>query len=207
MDIAIRRRLGNKRTAYAITAADNPEFMDFLYNKGIAANPDYCTIQEAEAVTSFNNGVSYTPPSPILHLDLRHFIHVTWGLHELPVAGANLRKLTLPARENDDFGVNSSFSQYNGLVFIIPAVVKLFEPLIINASSQHRSFIFESTEPPAFNQNRKNLGGIIDAIYVPSNAVETYKTTNDRLHVFGANHNRYYSQYADVIQPINNYIE
>ena len=206
---AIRRRaimaLAKPIGTYAITAAENPEFMDWLYHKGIAANPDYCTIQEAAAVTTFNNGVSYTPPSPILHLDLRHFINVTWRLYELPVAGADLRKFTWPARENDDFGVNSSFSQYNGLLFIVPAVVKLFEPLIINASSRHRSFIFESEVPPAFNQNRNNLGGPIDAIYVPDNAVETYKTTNDSIRIFNANHHRYYSQYADVIHPISEY--
>ena len=199
--------MGGDVRKYAITAADNPEFMDFFFNKGIAANSDYCTMEEAAAVTTFSNGVSYTPPSPVLHLDLRHFINVTWSTFGLPVASTYLRKLTLPAKENDNFGVNGSFSQFNGLVFIIPAVVKLFEPLIINASSKHRRFVFEGDVPPAFNQNRQNLGGVIDGIYVPNNAVDTYKNTNDRMYVFGANHNRYYSQYADVIHPISDYTE
>ena len=49
-----RRRMlsSGKEAMYAVTAADSPQLMQILYDKGIAANPSYITTKEAAKVTN-----------------------------------------------------------------------------------------------------------------------------------------------------------
>ena len=199
-----------KRGQYAVTAADNPEWMLFLYENGITASPDYCTFEEAAAVTGFS-GMTQTQVS---HVDLRYFI----GLNlkgdltlDIPINNSYTTKLTLPDIAGANrIGGNAKFINRTtpSYTLIIPANVEHFSGNVINASHTHATYIFEGAVPPSHDWTdtlKGNLNnGTLDAIYVPDSAVDVYRTTN----IDKSNTARYlYAQHADIIFPHSDYIE
>jgi hypothetical protein len=208
-ELLLRRRAllsAIKSPVYAITAADNPEWMDYLYHKGIAANPDYCTIEEAEAVTDWSDYPSYTAPNLIPHIDLRHFINS----NGIATGGSKITKITLPAINNtENYAPTNRFfaGSINGDTYIVvlPKEVNKFQPWFINANSKNCIYIIENPVPPTFSYRENINSGSIDkvlGIYVPDEVVDVYKTTDVKL---DANNFKRYSKYADVIYPISQY--
>lgn len=197
-----------QRGQYAVTSEDNPDWMSFLYQNGVAANPNYCTFEEAAAVENFS-GMTQIPVS---HVDLRYFTGVnltsTYSL-DTPISIITM-KLTLPDVSGAwKVGGNAKFISRDTppYTLVIPANVEHFSANCINAGYTHAIYIFEGSVPPSHDWTSylKNNGGggSLDAIYVPNNAVNTYKTTS--IHTGNTNWKEY-AQYADIIFPHSAYL-
>ena len=213
-NLLLRRRAlmgmgGTQSGQYAVTAVDNPEWMNYLYHRGIAASPDYCTFEEAAAVTTFSSDVQYpdyTTPNPIPHVDLRWFINTS----NITGGGRPITKITLPAISDVEpiAPVNSFFERYiNGDTYIVvlPKEVNKFDPFFINAAAKNCIWVIENPIPPGMSNHYYLNNGEVNkvlGVYVPDEAVEVYKTTDI---VVNKSLKKQYSRYADVIFPISQY--
>lgn len=201
-----RRIFGSSKPQYAVTAADNPGWMDYLYHRGFTASSDYCTMEEAAAVTAWSAYQAYTAPNPIPHVDLRWFINIG----SLTSGGKPITKITLPAvSELQNIATVNHFfaSNINGDTYtvILPKEVNQWDPWFVNASTKKCIYIIENPIPPIMGYHFSLSSGSVDkvlGVYVPASAVDTYKTTNVTIN---QNFKKQYSQYADVIFPISQY--
>lgn len=216
MDLILRRRelmtpqdTGPK---YAITKKSNPAQMAVCYNKGWAANPDYMTIEEANAlyVSQTQLGRAF---SGINKVDLREFTNFyydnTWGfLYEYGYATTALL-IVLPNRPFTQNAKGINFKNSGDKYIVIPPGVTTYWSNTVfyqQGTQTNRDcivhFIVEGETPPVFGGNFVNgeyfnvaNNTTLADIFVPDNAVEIYKQATG------------WSKYADIIKPMSQYVE
>lgn len=211
-NIINRRRIfgSSSEPQYAVTAADNPGWMDYLYHRGFTASSDYCTMEEAAAVTTFSTTPQHPvyTPNTIPHTDLRWFVNTA----DITPGGKRITKITLPAvseLQNIAPGYRFHGSTVNGSTYtvILPKKVTKFDPWFIDGGNKNCIYVIENPEIVKWDKREsiKPSGtGSVLGIYVPDASVNLYKNTNE---AYDSNTYARYSQYADVIFPISQYSE
>lgn len=159
-----RRRLmmansGVTPPQYAVTRATNAPLMDIVYAKGWAANQDYMTMQEAAAVTG-NVVSSFNSATLVIFDEFQYFTGIANR-----IGGNNFNK----AVNLETITFSSATTTIGGYPFW-------------NCPKLAR-FIFLGSTPPTiqgdtFNNIHRTASYVDCYIYVPDDAVNTYKTAS-----------------------------